>query len=146
MDAEERDLSATRQVLTEDECWQLLASASLGRLAMSVSGEVEIFPVNHMVKDRAVYFRSAEGTKLIEVIIAGDVAYESDGIEPDRSSAWSVVVKGPAEVLDRFDDVYQAQDLGIRSWTDSAKERFVRIRPTSITGRRYAAGEDAPSG
>jgi uncharacterized protein len=33
-------------ILSAGECWNLLASAALGRLVTSVDGQAEIFPVN----------------------------------------------------------------------------------------------------
>ncbi|MDT5111106.1 MAG: uncharacterized protein QOE20_2996, partial [Mycobacterium sp.] len=37
-------------VLSEDECWFLLASRTLGRLGTVVAGQPEIFPVNFVVQ------------------------------------------------------------------------------------------------
>ncbi|MGH3594788.1 MAG: pyridoxamine 5'-phosphate oxidase family protein, partial [Mycobacterium sp.] len=52
-------------ILSESESWQLLASQSLGRLVTSVDGQPEIFPVNFVVQNRTVLFRTAQGTKLV---------------------------------------------------------------------------------
>jgi uncharacterized protein len=81
-------------------------------------------------------FRTAEGTKLVEVVVAGQVAFEADGRD-ENGRAWSVVVKGRADLLDRFDDIYHAESLHIVPWAGTAKERFVRITPTKVTGRRF---------
>src|SRR4051794_22600393 len=81
-------------VLEADECWLLLSSAAIGRLAVSVAGDVDIFPVNYVVDDGALVFRTAEGTKLVELVIAGRVAFEVDGLDPAAGEAWSVVIKG----------------------------------------------------
>lgn len=133
---EARD-TGTAEVLDVQQCWSLLASVEVGRLAVSVVGDVDIFPLNFVVDDKAVVFRSAEGTKLVEVVLARRVAFEVDGYEPAMGCAWSVVVKGKAELLDRFSDIYRAQDLPLFPWNASPKERFVRIVPDVITGRRF---------
>lgn len=132
--------SGAIEVLDVEQCWALLASVEVGRLAVAAAGDVDIFPLNFAVDDGAVLFRSAEGTKLVEVVLAGRVAFEVDGYEPEHGRAWSVVVKGTAELLDRFDDIYHAQDLPLFPWNASPKERFVRIRPTVLTGRRFTVG------
>jgi nitroimidazol reductase NimA-like FMN-containing flavoprotein (pyridoxamine 5'-phosphate oxidase superfamily) len=125
------------EVLTEEQCWSLLGSVELGRLAVVAAGDVDIYPLNFAVEDRTIMFRSAEGTKLVEVILAGRVAFEVDGYDPVKGRAWSVVAKGTAELLDKFDDIYAAQELPLFPWNHSPKERFVRIRPTTVTGRRF---------
>jgi nitroimidazol reductase NimA-like FMN-containing flavoprotein (pyridoxamine 5'-phosphate oxidase superfamily) len=136
IDVEARDSGAI-EVLDVQQCWQLLASVEVGRLAVAVAGDGDIFPLNFTVDDGALLFRSAEGTKLVEVVLAGRVAFEVDGYEPSRGQAWSVVVKGSAELLDRFDDIYRAQDLPLFPWNASPKERFVRIVPDKLSGRRF---------
>ena len=43
-------------VLSEDECWSLLSSMSLGRLVTILGGKPEIFPVNFATQRRTVLF------------------------------------------------------------------------------------------
>jgi hypothetical protein len=125
------------EVLTPAQCWELLGAAEVGRLAVAVAGEVDIFPINFAVDDGSIVFRTAEGTKLVEIVMAGKVAFEVDGYEPERGRAWSVVVKGRAENLEKFDDLYHAEALPLFPWNASPKERFVRLRPDRLSGRRF---------
>lgn len=125
------------EVLSPEQCWQLLTSSEVGRLAVAVAGDVDIFPLNFAVDDGAILFRTAEGTKLVEIVMAGRVAFEVDGYEPEHGRAWSVVVKGHAENLEKFDDLYHAQELPLFPWNASPKERFVKLTPVRITGRRF---------
>jgi nitroimidazol reductase NimA-like FMN-containing flavoprotein (pyridoxamine 5'-phosphate oxidase superfamily) len=127
--------------LTAHECWLLLRSRNLGRIAASAAGLVDIFPINYAVDDSmAVYFRTAPGTKLLELAINDRVAFEIDGV--DGSEAWSVVVKGRAERVDRQSEMDVAERLGLSPWIPSLKYRWVRIRPTDIAGRRFALGPE----
>lgn len=132
------------EVLSADECWRLLATADLGRLAIDVAGELEIFPINFVVDERTLVFRTAEGTKLAALTISSHVALEADGFEGDGNTAWSVVVKGTAERLERFDQIYAAEELPIIPWAGGAKQWFVRINPAQVSGRRFASarGQD----
>lgn len=125
------------EVLDVAQCWELLHSVEVGRLAVAAAGDVDIFPINFAIDDGAIIFRTAEGTKLVEIVLAGRVAFEVDGYEPEHGRAWSVVVKGRAENLERFDDIYHAQGLPLFSWNAAPKERFVRLRPDRVTGRRF---------
>ena len=58
---------------------------------------------------------------------------------PDRGEqhAASVVVKGTATRLERLVDIDAADALPLRPWIPTLKYRWVRISPTSITGRRF---------
>jgi uncharacterized protein len=124
-------------VLNEDECWKLVDDAEVGRLAVAVAGEPEIFPVNFVVDGRVVVFRTSEGTKLAALTVSSRVAFEVDGYEPDSGEAWSVVVKGQAERLDHFPDIYAAENLPIFPWQAGPKQWFVRVLPAKVTGRRF---------
>jgi hypothetical protein len=129
--------SGAMEILSEDDCWALLATAEVGRVAAAVAGEVDIFPVNYVVDDRTLVFRTAAGTKLSEVVISRNVAFEVDGYDPHHHRAWSVVCKGQATHLDTFGEIYQAEDLPLIPWNHAPKDQFVRIRPRIITGRQF---------
>jgi uncharacterized protein len=127
-------------VLSDTECWQLLSSRSLGRLATSIGGQPEIFPVNFVVQNHTVLFRSAEGTKLITAVINDLVAFETD--DHDDAGGWSVIVKGKAHILETLADIQEAEDADLRCWIPTLKLHFVRIVPSEITGRRYTFGPE----
>ena len=65
-------------ILSETECWHLLASLTLGRLVTSVDAQPEIFPVNFVVQRRTVLFRTAEGTELVSAVVNNHVLFEAD--------------------------------------------------------------------
>ncbi|HEY3005191.1 MAG TPA: pyridoxamine 5'-phosphate oxidase family protein, partial [Kribbellaceae bacterium] len=62
--------------LTEDECWRRLETADVGRLAVVIAGEPEIFPINFVVDGHSLVFRTAEGTKLFGITASPRVALE----------------------------------------------------------------------
>lgn len=128
--------------LTTDQCWNLLRSTAIGRIAASAAGLVDIFPINYAVDEaaRTVYFRTAPGTKLLELAINDRVALEIDG--HDEVEAWSVVVKGRAQRVERQSEMDAAEQLGLEPWIPTLKYRWVRIRPTEIAGRRFALGPE----
>ena len=123
--------------LTNDQCWALLRSNDLGRIAVSAAGLVDIFPINYAVDEgsRTVYFRTAPGTKLLELAINDRIALEIDG--HDEHEAWSVVLKGSAERVERQSEMDAAELLGLEPWIPTLKYRWVRIRPLELTGRRF---------
>jgi nitroimidazol reductase NimA-like FMN-containing flavoprotein (pyridoxamine 5'-phosphate oxidase superfamily) len=129
------DLDPVR-ILNEDECWELLLSASFGRLAAAVADDIEIFPLNFVTADRRLLFRTAEGTKLLALTVNNRVALETDSI--GRADAWSVVVKGVARVLDTQAEIEAANALPLRPLVPTLKYIWVEITPTELTGRRFA--------
>jgi len=50
------------EVLTYDECLQLLGSVPVGRVAFVTGGNPVILPVNHVLDGRAIAFRVAAGS------------------------------------------------------------------------------------
>lgn len=126
--------------LPESECWRLLGEAQVGRLALAPAGQIDVFPVNHVVSGGAVYFRTAPGDKLLELAVNPDVAFEIDGW--DDVSAFSVVVKGVAERLESQTDIDAADALPLTPWVPTLKYRWVRINPTAVTGRAFRRGAE----
>ena len=127
-------------IMSEPECWDRLSSVGLGRLVTSVDGSPEIFPVNFVVQDRTVLFRTAEGTKLVSTAINDEVLFEAD--YHDDTEGWSVIVRGWTRVVRTDDDRTKAEAAPLRPWTVTAKDHFVRIRPSRVTGRLFAFGPD----
>lgn len=131
------------EILSESECWELLDHTAVGRLAVDIAGQPDIFPINFVVDKSGIVFRSAAGTKLAGAVLNRIVAFEIDGYEPGERAAWSVVVKGNARPIERMQEVFDAEDLPLFPWLSWDKPNFVRIEPTVVTGRRYHVVDDA---
>lgn len=130
-------------VLAEHECWSLLESATVGRLAIAIAGKPDIFPINYVVDGNCLIFRTGAGTKFAAAALLHDVAFEIDGYEPLQRTAWSVVVKGRAHEVGRMDERFAAEDLPLFPWAKHPKPNFVRITPDEITGRRFHVTDEA---
>jgi uncharacterized protein len=125
-------------ILSEDACWALLRSVPVGRLAVSVAGHPDLFPINFLVDHATIVFRTAEGTKLAATVISPHVAFEADGYDKNAGEAWSVVIKGRAEEIVRMYDLVDAFRFPLFPWHAGPKHRFVRILPNQISGRRFS--------
>lgn len=124
------------EVLSESECWRLLRSVDLGRIALATDDGIEIFPINFVVDRGTIVFRTAAGTKLTRVSQTSEIAFEADDSDPPAGVAWSVVVKGDAETIHGRTAVFDAFEINLRPWHNSNKPFFVRLEPRSISGRR----------
>lgn len=126
--------------LNSEECWELLRSQQLGRLAIGVGGEIDIFPVNFLAEPQSILIRTAPGTKLLELVIAQQVAFEIDGYSDEE--AWSVVLKGTAHRLERQSEIDEADRLPLTPWIPTLKYEYVRIGANSVSGRRFRRGPE----
>ena len=127
-------------VLPESECWKLMSSSALGRLVTTVDGQPEIFPVNFVVQHKTVLFRTAEGTKLVSTAINNNVLFEVD--DHNALEGWSVILKGIARSQRTDAEIDEAERAQLLPWTATVKQHYVRIRPVSITGRRFTFGSE----
>ena len=130
------------EVLDLRACWDLLRHGVIGRLAVVVDGEPDIFPVNYVVDHASIVFRTEGGRKLAGTANR-PVAFEVDGYDPAEALAWSVVVHGVGAEIREMDEVIEALDLPLVPWQEGHKARFVRIQASAVTGRRIHLKRDA---
>lgn len=130
-------------VLDEATCWQLLAGEEVGRLAVAVAHQPDIYPVNFAVVDSTIVFRTAEGTKLLALVIGPEVAFEVDGFDAEAGTAWSVVVKGHAEEVALYDELDDAA-FPVFPWSATPKGHVVRVIAEEVSGRRFHVVQRRP--
>lgn len=130
------------EILSDHQCWERLRTTSIGRLAVDNDGQPDIFPINYVVDDGTLVYRTKAGTKLAASVLLQRVAFEIDGFDPGRGQAWSVVVKGRARSIERIHERFEAEDLPLFPWVTFAKPEFVRIVPREVTGRRFQLAVD----
>ena len=93
----DRGEHARIEQLSDEECWRLLADAPVGRVGLIVDDAPEIYPVNHLVDNGTIVFRSDPGTKLAGLARHPEVCFQVDGFDPQQRIGWSVLVKGRAQ-------------------------------------------------
>lgn len=119
----------------------MLRMVSVGRLAVLADGRPDIFPINYTVDGGTLVFRTGEGTKLAGSSKGAAVALEADGVDQETGLAWSVVVKGSADVVTGNEHLMETTQLYLFPWQAGKKDAFVRITPDSVTGRRFRVTE-----
>lgn len=125
------------EVLPFDECLRLLGSVPVGRVGFVCDGEVNVLPVNHAVDGQDIVFHVAYGSKLAAAAKQDCVTFEVDGYDAAARTGWSVQVTGKADLVIENADVRRLDALGLHPWaTRVDKPYWIRIRPTSVTGRR----------
>jgi uncharacterized protein len=137
--AEPRPGQVRWQELTRAECFELLADEHVGRVAVTDDRGPVVFPVNFVLDRHTVVFRTEAGTKLHAASLGSRVCFEVDGTDAATCTGWSVVVRGEiTEVTDRA-ELARLRELPLRAWGPGARNRYVRILPAALTGRRIAA-------
>lgn len=133
----DREQVAEMEPLGRGECLGLLATASVGRVGLLVDLRPEILPVNYALDGETVLFRTAEGTVLTQASMAV-VAFEVDRLDEVDHSGWSVLVQGVADDIgDAIDPTSERlRRLTLVTWAPGTRQRWVRITPNKITGRR----------
>lgn len=127
--------------LTPEECWKMLGDDGIGRLATVVvdpvtgSASPDIFPINYLVHEGKILFRSAPGSKLMDIAAQSAVAFEADGHR--GRTHWSVVVRGQASRI-LFDEVIESSGiLDLEATHPSEKWNYLQIEADVITGIRF---------
>ena len=127
-------------VLTDDQSWEVLQRSSYGRLAVSVSGRPDIYPINFIAHNAVLLMRTNPGTKLAGLTVNDRVAFEVDHVTDEE--AWSVVVEGTARVIVSQSEIDEADRLPLKPWIPTHKYTYVEITPTRVSGRHFELGEE----
>lgn len=120
------------------ECRSRISEGGVGRVAFTGPDGPEIFPVNFTVVDHAVLFRTSTDSLLGRLVDGSTVAFETDKLNERSRSAWSVIVKGVAEIVDDDEAIDRIQVAGRdpNPWATDQRQIYVRIPWTQITGRQ----------
>ncbi len=144
----DRAPTAVRQLveLAREECLSLLASRSIGRLAVSRGSETPVIrPVNYMFDGRsqAVVFRTSAGSKLSYLARAARAAFEIDEVDPVSRTGWSVIVSGVVDEVTSPLELRRLESLDLDTWPAGERSHWVRIRAETVSGRRITVTERA---
>ncbi len=127
--------SAGLEVLSRQDCLDLLASVAIGRLVFTDRALPAVQPVAFALHDGGVVVRLAEGSP---ALAAGDgiVAFEIDNLAHDLREGWTVTVVGHAhEVRDR-EWLGRLAELRLPSRGEGVTDRYLVITIEVVTGTR----------
>ena len=124
------------------ECWRLLATETIGRVAVTDGTAAHIWPVNFRVRGESVLFRTDRGGKAADISAHPQVAFEADGLEGELY--WSVVLTGVAELRDSDEPGSHEGRSELVTQNPGVKRYFVFIEGV-VTGRRFASAVERSS-
>ncbi len=124
------------QELSAEGCLERLASHSVGRVAFCSTDGPQIYPVNFVMDEGTIVFRTAAYGPLAAHGHNGEVAFEVDQLDRDLRQGWSVVAVGPAHMLDGNETLDFTIRHSLQPWAGGPRSLHVRVTPSKITGRQ----------
>ncbi|HEV8627037.1 MAG TPA: pyridoxamine 5'-phosphate oxidase family protein [Acidimicrobiia bacterium] len=124
------------EILSPDECRDLLRRGEVGRVAVTIAALPAVFPVNYALLGDEIVFLTGEGTKLRAAVAEAVVAFEVDDFDATRPYGWSVLAVGVAQEITDPEQLSAARNLGLHPFAAGDRTHFVKIRPEFISGRR----------
>lgn len=118
--------------LDESQCWELLASAALGRVGTTLQALPVVLPVVFATDDHNIVFRVAREAGFAAACLQAPMAFEVDHMET-ASDGWSVLAIGQARPAELTPSI-EAVALGLPSWADA--DHLLVLAPQVLTGRR----------
>ncbi|GGQ88279.1 pyridoxamine 5'-phosphate oxidase family protein [Kitasatospora griseola] len=125
--------------LSREECWDDLGARGVGRIALPGDHGPAVFPVNYAVDRHTVVYRTRDHGAT-DPPPGTDVSFEVDRIDDRRSTGWSVLITGRAEHIDDPPTLQRLlRDLAVQPWAGGPRDRWIRIRPATVSGRRITS-------
>ena len=123
-------------MLDRQQCLDLLATATLGRVGVTSGALPTVLPVNFLLHGERILIRSGAGTKLDAALRNAVVAFEADDFDPVDHSGWSVVVTGVARAITDPEELVSVEALPLARWAPAGDEHVVSISTDMVSGRR----------
>ncbi|MGJ6969382.1 pyridoxamine 5'-phosphate oxidase family protein [Streptosporangium sp. G11] len=128
--------------LDTQECLRLISPGGVGRLAFDDLGGPTIAPVNYVLHEGCVIFRTAFGGPFDANLSTGvkgvefKIAFEVDRIDDANREGWSVLIRGGVHHVSTAEEQAAVMALSVQPWAGGDRELYVKITPAEITGRR----------
>jgi uncharacterized protein len=124
--------------LSGAECWELLRSTSVGRVAYTDRVGPVVLPVNYAVDGRSVLIRTSAHGELARHSRSSVVAIEVDDTDDFSQAGWSVLLRGHAEEVGASGP--RDPDAQPDPWPAGERSLLLRVTPSEVTGRRLMPG------
>lgn len=127
--------SAGLQVLSREECLDLLGSTAVGRLVYTDRALPVVHPVVYVLDGESVVLRVPEGSA---TLVARDtiVAFQIDDVAGDLSRGWSVMAVGHVTEVDDEAHLARLRELPLASRGWGGRDHYLVVALEVLSGRR----------
>jgi hypothetical protein len=122
--------------LDRAECLELLAAKSVGRIAYASDTGARILPVNYILGDDCVIFRTVSDGEIFRYALSTNCAFEIDEADEFFESGWSVVAVGRLQLATEDDFAQMRYGKLPEPWAGGSRWMFVRLPCEHVSGRR----------
>ncbi|MFJ8074458.1 helix-turn-helix domain-containing protein [Streptomyces sp. NPDC096176] len=122
--------------LGRDQCWALLGTHGVGRIAVTTTEGPAILPVNYLVTEGEIAFRTSSDALPASAADA-EIAFEVDHIDDAFSQGWSVLAVGRARTVTEPEGVAKLEGQAYSApWAGGDSDLWIVVAPDRVTGRR----------
>ncbi|HLM21062.1 MAG TPA: pyridoxamine 5'-phosphate oxidase family protein [Propionibacteriaceae bacterium] len=122
--------------LDRQECLDLLAAKSVGRIAYAVDKGARILPVNYILSNDAIIFRTIPDAEISHHALEAMCAFEVDETDEFFQAGWSVVAVGRLELATEEDFASMRYGKLPEPWAGGDRWMFLRLPCDQVSGRR----------
>ncbi|NUR90535.1 MAG: pyridoxamine 5'-phosphate oxidase family protein, partial [Nonomuraea sp.] len=129
------------ETLDREECLRLIAPGGVGRVAFNDPEGPSVLPVNYVMDQGAVVFRTAAGGPMDDDLRTGlegvdvKIGFEVDRLDEAMRQGWSVLVRGAAHHVPA-ERTEELAGLHLTPWAGGDRPVYIRVVPHRVSGRR----------
>jgi len=124
--------------LSQDECILRLEANGVGRVAAVLDCRPYICPVNYVVHEGAIIFRTRHGSRLHMATYDSYAALEIDSTDFMYHEGWTVLVQGRSAHVADPTEIIALTQVCAAPWAEEAWDAIVRIRLDEVRGQRIS--------
>jgi nitroimidazol reductase NimA-like FMN-containing flavoprotein (pyridoxamine 5'-phosphate oxidase superfamily) len=131
------DVVGRLEELAQAECRELLGRRQVGRLAFGTAAGLRIYPVNYVVRDDSIVFRTLPYGELADHVVDAQVAFSVDELDDEMRSGWHVLAVGTCRRVEEPGEVRLIREESPPTpWAEGQRTLYFRLAWDELTGRR----------
>lgn len=115
--------------LAESECWELLRTHQIGRIAAQTDDGMVVLPVHYVLDDERIVFRTSPTGALSRLATGHTVAFQIDDIDTETLTGWSVLAQGASGTVE------SPTSPAPQPWVHDQRDLWIAITVTRVSGR-----------
>lgn len=121
--------------LDERECWQLIRTVPVGRLAFTEHALPVILPAHFIIRDAEIVLASLADARVISADRGAIVAFEVDAYQPATQEGWCVSTLGRSRRITDTQEITALDELHFNPWTGDPNRHYIAIEVNRLRGK-----------